>query len=215
MSQKEFSFDELKDADLIVDAVYKGGNFKDVRDDPLCKLMGCSNQGGFRIVGNSETSEYKFAVLYSTLLDPDWPDGLDLENGLFVYYGDNKKPGHELHDTPKKGNKLLRFCFEQIHNKPPNRDRVPPFFVFTKGAQGRDVIFNGLAVCGSQMTKPTEDLIAIWKSSNGRRFQNYRAVFTILNVPFISRVWINDLFAGKSLSENCPKAWRIWIESGN
>jgi hypothetical protein len=133
---------------------------------------------------------------------------------LFVYYGDNKGPGHELHDTPKKGSQLLRFCFDQIHREPPMRDNVPPFFIFTKGPEGRDVICCGLAVCGSPMKKPTEDLIAIWKNSEGRRFQNFKAVFSILNEPVISRLWLNDLLEGKSLTD-CPKAWRNWIETGD
>lgn len=46
MSQKEFSFDELSDADLIIDAIYKGGTFKNVRDDPLSKLLGAVIRAG-------------------------------------------------------------------------------------------------------------------------------------------------------------------------
>jgi len=68
---KKFVFDELAKADLIVDAIYEGGDHGDVRDDPLSRLMGCSNQGGFRIVGNARTSEFKLAVLYSSLDEPD------------------------------------------------------------------------------------------------------------------------------------------------
>lgn len=215
MGRKQFSFKELETADLFVDAMYKGGTFGDIRDDPLSKLLGCGNQGGFRIVGNSKTSEYQLAVLYSSLADPDWPDSLDSETGLFVYYGDNKRPGHELHDTPRKGNSLLRFCFGAIHSAPSRRDRVPPFFVFTKGSEGRDVVFRGLAAPGSRMVKPTEDLVAMWKSAGGERFQNYRAYFTILNVPVILRVWINDLLNGNPLSQNCPAAWRHWVETGD
>ena len=132
LTYKEFEFSELKKANLCVDALYKAGTQGNMRDDPLSKLMGCENQGGFRKIGKRETSEYKFAILYSLLDDPDWPDGLDLEQGLFLYYGDNKQPGHELHDTPKGGNELLRFCFDSINQSPPKRDRVPPFFIFTK-----------------------------------------------------------------------------------
>ena len=214
MSGKHFVFEELETADLVVDATYMGGNLGDVRDDPLSKLMECGNQGGFRIIGNSRTSEYKLAVLYSNLNDPNWPDTLDPETGLFVYYGDNKRPGHELHDTPRKGNNLLRFCFEAIHMEPPQRDVVPPFFVFTKGSEGRNVVFRGLAAPGWRLVRPTEDLVAIWKNDGGERFQNYRAYFTILDVHTISRAWIKDLMNGVPFSENCPNAWLRWVKTG-
>lgn len=214
LTGKQFAFEQLETADLIIDATYMGGNFGDVRDDPLSKLMGCGNLGGFRIVGDSKSSKYKLAVLYSSLDDTDWPDRLDVEAGLFVYYGDNKRPGHELHDTPRKGNKLLRFCFDGIHSTPARRDVVPPFFVFTRGTKGRDVVFRGLAAPGYRMIKPTEELVAIWKSTSGERFQNYQSYFTILNVPVISRIWINDLLNDAPLSNNCPEAWRHWVKTG-
>jgi hypothetical protein len=60
----------------------------------------------------------------------------------------------------------------------------------------------------------TEDLVAVWKSTDGQRFQNYRAIFTVLDASVISREWINDLAAGNPLSENAPKTWRDWVVSG-
>jgi hypothetical protein len=214
MVQKEFSFAELRTADLQVDALYKAGTQGNMRDDPLSKLMGCENQGGFRKVGKQSTSEYKLAILFSLLDDPDWPDTLDTEQGVFVYYGDNKEPGHELHDTPKGGNKLLKFCFDSINARPHRRQKVPPFFIFTRGLKGRDVIFRGLAAPGSERVRPTEELVAVWKSKEGSRFQNYQAYFTILNVPIISRSWLADLFQGNPLSQNCPDPWRRWVMTG-
>lgn len=213
MSQKQFDFHELETSDLIVDATYEGGTFGDVRDDPLSRLMRCGNQGGFRIVGESATKP-TLAVLYSSLDDPDWPDDLDIETGLFTYYGDNKSPGHELHDTPRKGNDLLRACFSSVHRLPPERNSIPPFFIFTKGVRGRDVVFRGLAVPGSPIISPTEDLVAVWKSKKHERFQNYRAFFTVLNVPRVLRSWIDDLFNRNPLSENCPSAWSQWVKTG-
>lgn len=59
-----------------------------------------------------------------------------------------------------------------------------------------------------------EDLVAVWKVKNGQRFQNYRAVFTILNEPRISREWISDIHSGRTLSENTPESWRAWVRSG-
>jgi len=212
MSRREVPFGELASSDLIVDATYKGGTSGTFADDPLSKIMGCGNQGGFRIVGNLKRP--KLAVLYSSLNDPDWPDALDYQTGLFVYYGDNKSPGHELHDTPRKGNLLLKLCFDAIHSSQNKRTKVPPFFVFTKGAEGRDVVFRGLAAPGSKLLRPTEDLAAIWKTKSKKRFQNYRAYFTILNVPVISRTWITELNKDNKLGSNCPMTWRNWVENG-
>lgn len=151
-------------------------------------------------------------MLYSSLNDPDWPDSIENETGLFTYFGDNKNPGHELHDTPRGGNALLRACFENYHNN--RRGAIPPFFVFTKGAVGRDVVFRGLAAPGTPANNSTEDLVAIWKSKVDQRFQNYKAFFTILDIPIISRHWISEIANSNILSSNCPRAWRSWVEQG-
>ena len=60
----------------------------------------------------------------------------------------------------------------------------------------------------------TEDLVAIWKSRSGERFQNYRSLFTILDVPHISRSWINDIKRGEPLSANVPRVWVDWVTGG-
>jgi hypothetical protein len=54
-------------------------------------------------------------VLTSSLSDPDWPDAVDRETGVFTYYGDNKRPGRALHDTPRNGNELLGRIFESAN----------------------------------------------------------------------------------------------------
>lgn len=205
--QKVIQFNNLKKADLIVDALYKGDNIGDIRDDPLSKLLGCDNQGGFRFVGRK-----KGIVLYTSLIDPDWPDFLDEQTGQFTYFGDNKRPGHLIHETPKGGNKILKDTFESLHTN--NRREIPPFFVFAKADIGRDVIFKGLAVPGAPGLSPTEDLIGIWKSKKSQRFQNYKAIFSILDVPIIKRDWINDIISGNVNSNNCPKVWMNWVNKG-
>src|SRR5215813_3375846 len=86
-------------------------------------------------------------MLYSSMGDPDWPDFIDVYTGVFTYFGDNKRPGHDLHDTPRRGNKLLQSCFGILHNAPGQRVKIPPCLVFTKGSKGRDVVFRGLAGC--------------------------------------------------------------------
>lgn len=208
----EFSFDELEESDLVVDAVYRGGDHDDVRDDPIHPLLGVGNMGGFRIRGSAKNEDVDVCVLYSELTDPDWPDTLYPESGRFVYYGDNKRPGHSLHDTQRKGNLVLRQMFEALHSG--DREDIPPVFVFTKAGRGRDVVFRGLAVPGAPDVAQTEDLVAIWKTSQGSRFQNYRAVFTILDVPRIARAWLDDLVAGKQVSEEAPDVWLEWRDGG-
>jgi Restriction endonuclease AspBHI N-terminal len=47
----------------------------------------------FRYVGSPRERTLKLCVLYSELADPDWPDELRVETGVFIYYGDNKRPG--------------------------------------------------------------------------------------------------------------------------
>jgi len=42
---KILSFDELAEADLIVDAIYLGGEANNAGDDPLNKLTQCGNIG--------------------------------------------------------------------------------------------------------------------------------------------------------------------------
>ena len=98
MAVKIVPFDALGDCDLDVDTVYLGGSAGNVGDDPLSRILPCGNLGGFRQVGKQDS--LKAVVLFSTLSDRDWPDSLDQFTGRFVYYGDNKKPGHGLHDTP-------------------------------------------------------------------------------------------------------------------
>jgi len=207
-----FAFNNLKDADLIVDAIYEGGMKGHIGDDALSALMGCGNQGGFRAVGgNPNNSGYRLVVLYSSLDDPDWPDYLDIYTGRFTYFGDNKNPGSAIHKTVRGGNKLLRHCFDILHIRGGDRSKIPPFFIFTKGIKGRDVIFRGLAVPGEEGLD-SEDLVAVWKSAEGRRFQNYRAIFTILNACVISREWLNDIRSGNPLSYNAPDAWIEWVK---
>lgn len=153
-------------------------------------------------------------VLTTGLDDPDWPDEMDREVGVFTYFGDNKKPGHELHDTPRYGNLLLKFMFDHAHGDANDRIQVPPVFVFAKGGAWRDMVFLGLAVPGASNLDANNDLIAVWKLRNSSRFQNYRAKFTILDAPKITRQWIAEISAGQPLGPACPESWRAWVEHG-
>lgn len=207
-------YNQLVFCDLIVDAQYETGPKGNFGGDPIAALLTMENQGGFRKKGNTKVEPMKLdsLALYSSLCDLDWPDQLNSINGVFTYYGDNKQPGYELHDTPKKGNSILRFIFECNHNN--RRNEVPPIFIFTQGDKSRDVVFRGLAVPGAININEYDDLVAIWKTKGNQRFQNYRAIFSILDVQKIDRAWINDINNHNPFTKNAPKEWITWVESG-
>lgn len=205
--------DELATADLVVDRVFQGGRRGNASDDPLNRLLPVSNMGGFRIIGGRR--EPRLVVLLSKMDNPDWPDGLDKETGLFTYFGDNREPGQELHATNRYGNQLLRDMFDRLHGGAAARRVLPPVLVFAKTGTYRDVTFLGLAAPGAANLDANADLVAVWKLRNGSRFQNYRAQFTILDVPVISREWIGEIAAGRTAGEHCPEAWRRFIDSGS
>ena len=215
-TMKVIPFTEIMTSDLFVDAVYESSSDGQLAGEPISKLLpGSGNMGGFRVSGRGERKNW--VVLFTTGEDRDWPDTLDLSTGQFVYYGDNKTPGHELHNTRAGGNKVLRHAFSRLHADQEPRCDIAPFLIFKKlptATAARSVQFKGLAVPGFQGISATEDLVAVWKSSDGQRFQNYRSIFTILDAPVIKREWIYDLAAGNSRTENAPKAWIDWLESG-
>ena len=208
-------FKDLQTANLIVDAVYESSADGQLSGEPLSKLLpGCANMGGFRVSGRGEKKNW--VVLFTTGEDRDWPDTLNLSTGQFVYYGDNKIPGHELHDT-RGGNNVLRHAFAWLHADQNPRSEIAPFFVFKRfptATGARSVQFKGLAVPGFPGLSATEDLVAVWKTSEGQRFQNYRSIFTILDVPVIKREWIRDLSLGTPITPNAPKAWQQWSATG-
>ena len=205
-------FSQASSADLTIDAVYRGDRRGNAGDDPLPLLLKVSNSGGFRYRG--QVNALKLVVLTSSGKDPDWPDTLDRETGTYVYYGDNKRPGRGLDATPRKGNKLLERIFELALSGIEGRKRVPPIFLFANTGEWRDVSFLGLAVPGNAGLLTSEDLVALWRIAEGRRFQNYRARLTVLDVPSISRTWINDIIAGNPRSKSAPTAWMDWVKSG-
>jgi hypothetical protein len=210
--ERTIPFSELAMADLHVDAVYQSGRKGNAGDDPFPRLLTVSNMGGFRYRGSLDALE--MVVLTSTLSDPDWPDELDRETGIFTYYGDNKSPGRALHATPRNGNELLRRIFAASHSGDAGRASVPPILVFANTGEWRDVMFLGLAVPGTSDQQLAEDLVAIWRTAGGMRFQNYRARFTILDAPIISRKWIEEIIAGRPHASLAPQVWMDWIDKG-
>lgn len=210
---RRFSFEELLDAPLIIDAVYSGGNLGDVRDDPIARLIPKSgNQGGFRQVGGRAFGDCRMLILSSSGVDPDWPDRLDVESGIYTYYGDNKKPGFAIHETPRGGNLLLQSIFA-ASTVIPERMKTPPILVFTSTGSGRDVMFRGLAVPSASLD---DGLVAVWRQAGGRRFQNYRAQFEIIRCTELARNWINAVANGAAPTEapQVPRAWLDWVRTG-
>lgn len=207
------SVNQLATTDLHVDAIYQGGRNGNAGDDPFPRLLGMSNQGGFRYRGDIG-GRLEMLLLTSSFSDPDWPDALDRETGVFTYYGDNKSPGRGLHDTGRRGNRLLQRIFEDAHGGMESRLRVPPIFLFARSGGWRDVIFLGLAVPGASDLSLSEDLVAIWRTAGNLRFQNYRARFTVLDAAAISRAWIDSIIAGMPDDAHAPAAWLAWQRSG-
>lgn len=203
-------FKDLERSDLVIDEIYCGGTATNISSEVLNKLMLCSNSGGFRQVKNKD-GKYAYCVLYTTGEDIDWKDYLDAELGRFIYYGDNKKEGHSIHNTSRKGNEILRTCFEKLENN--DRDSIIPFFIFQK-VKGRDVRFLGLAVPGDDRLTKEEQLISVWSQKDGRRYQNYKAIFSILDVSTIDRRWLMDLKNSIDNSKYEPEVWKEWQKKG-
>lgn len=169
---------------------------------------------GFSAYGNPLKDSVKFVVLYTSGAEADWPDALDPFTGSFTYFGDNRSPGRELHDTLRRGNLLLSLVFERASSGAQSRQQVPPFLLFDKPGTGRDVRFRGLLAPGSDRVSGQEDLVAVWRTMRGQRFQNYRAQFTVLDVPSVLSAWLDQVKAGKPLGAGCPAGWKTWTELG-
>lgn len=214
----EIKFEDLGKTDLIVDAIYKGGKNGNIGDDPLSKIFPkLGNMSGFRKAKRKDDpTKFAYCVLYTTMNELEWPDYLDEETGVFRYYGDNRKPGRTLTQTKQGGNKLLEQVFTTL-NSNANLQDIPPFFIFKKGKEGRDVQFLGLAAPGNPNISPDKDLVAFWRTIGDNRFQNYEAYFTILdtkNEP-ISYDWLVSLCEDYQNSiEKAPQVWKKFQKEG-
>lgn len=224
-NNKKIRKDNVK---LYLDCVYCNNKpYKNLSDLVLSTLMGVGTMGGFRPIGSYKDSfDIKYVVLYSTHEDIYWQDKLDEELGIFTYYGDNQESGRELHDTKLGGNKILREVYSCSQSDDINvRKKIPPFFLFEK-VEGGDVRFSGLLVPGYRGIPQKEWLTAVWaKRKEGGRFQNYKAIFTVLdtsegsaenpNDASIDLKWLEDLKKGKGYeSQFAPKVWKKYIQTG-
>lgn len=212
----KFSFDDLPSAPLHVDAIYEGGPQPNKGADALARLLKAGNSGGFRFCGKVGAPAY--AVLYTDGTRGEWPDYLDRRTGVFTYFGDNDKPGSGgVGAGNRKGNQFLERIFAALHAPTRARQAIPPIFAFEKHAtetSRRSVRFLGLAVPGAENLSATEDLVAVWKSIDGSRFQNYKASLTILDVSEVDREWIWALERGEVSPALAPVPWVEWKQSG-
>ena len=214
----EVLFEDLENSNLMVDCIYKGGTAPNISAEPFHKLIpGCENSGGFRKkLRKDGNGKYAYIVLYTSMEELEWPDYLDAETGVFRYYGDNRKAGQKLTETKKKGNKILEDIFHILNNSQDLSD-IPPFLVFKKTGNGRDIQFLGLAAPGNPRISPDKDLVAFWRTDRNNRFQNYEAYFTILDTgkEVITKKWIYSLIEDHENNlEYAPKAWKEFIAKG-
>lgn len=211
-------FSDLSSADLVIDAIYESDRSRSSYGaEPLHHLIpGFGNAGGFRKSSDNKGNSIAL-LLTSNGSEVEWPDELDPYSGTYTYYGDNRKPGRNLHDTKPLGNLELSRIFSLAHGDKEDRLKCPIILVFHSVPGGRDFQFKGMAVPGTRYLSRGDDLVAIWRVTNGERFQNYRATFTILNVGKISGDWIREVVATKVvnlLDTRFPKALKNWIETG-
>lgn len=212
--------------ELQIDADYRNTNNWKNPDDVFNRFFrfsdgkGVNNTSGFRPKSksgkNTEITDCGFCILVTNFSESEWPDYIDRENGIFIYYGDNRSAGKQLEDTPVGGNRLLSSTFSNLHTN--KRDKIPPFLCFEKVAadNGTYMKFLGLACPGAQEVSALNDLVAVWRVKDDCRFQNYRATFTILKEEKISKAWLEDIVAGipTSQSVHCPKTWKLWVKTG-
>ena len=212
----KISFKDLKGSGLFVDTVYEGGNDKNISSEVLSKLLHVGNSGGFRkcmeIVNGKKSKNVAYVCIYTTGEELEWMDKIDRTLGRFVYWGDNRKAGNSLTRTKFGGNEFL----EEIYSKLALglRKHIAPVFVFQKYCR-RDVIFCGLAVPGDCRINPQDALVSVWAQNSNGRYQNYKAIFTILDISCIDSRWLNDLENGVGYkSQYAPEVWKKWVDKG-
>ena len=215
-----FKFDQLTTAPLIVDAVYEGGNAPNLKSEVISKVLSAENNkgitlkvhntGGFRYRG--QLPNPRVVALTSNSSEPAWPDNINPITSQLTYFGDNRSPG-ELHDTNLGGNQILADSFARFEQGSTARESLPVFLYFTKWS-GFSQEFRGLVVPGGTGVSEDDQLIAEWRTKNGSTFQNYKALFTVLNIPELSRQWITDLILGDDKLLNAPEIYRRWVATG-
>jgi len=208
-------FSRLGKLDLTAGTIYEGGRAGNASDDPLARILKGGNAGSFRYCGS--VGDLNYLIIIISPDDPNWADSIDIDSSTITCYGDNRRPGGRLLDTPKNGNLILKKLFGSLRSAKDPRKAVSPIFIFCRypnQASPRSVQFIGIAAPGSPHVQATKSLTYIQRRINSQRFYNYCATFTILDIPMISRAWIDDLEAGQTNSKHRPIVWNMWQKSG-
>lgn len=165
-----------------------------------------------KVVGGKKTKDVAYVCIYTTGEELEWKDELDRTLGRFTYWGDNRKAGNPITKTKFGGNEFLEKIYYELECG--IRGQIAPVFVFQKYS-GWDVMFCGLAVPGDRRINPQDALISVWAQNDEGRYQNYRAIFTLLDVASINRHWLNDLENGLGYeSKYAPEVWKEWVSKG-
>jgi hypothetical protein len=203
-STKRYAFDELPRAPLVVDAIYEGGKSGNISDEPISRLLPVGNAGGIRTA--TYAGNTALLVLVTSGEHSDWPDNFDPESGILTYYGDNRTPGNPIHETPRRGNATLRRLFDSAAE---DRKAAFPVFAFAREGSGRSHRFLGLFVPGDWRTPSETGLSAVWRTAGARRFSNYLATFSALDVDVVPRDWLQRLLSDGEDGDG-PNAWQLW-----
>jgi hypothetical protein len=148
-----------------------------------------------------------------------WQDTFDSDNGVIVYYGDNKTGLQDAGDAD--GNKALLSVLK-VHTSPDRseRKRAIPLVFFQQIAHGGRIKgqrrFHGFGI----VTR-AERVTQLNRRKNDY-FANYKFEFTVLSVAHENErfdwSWIdarrNNQLTLRQTESLAPKSWRDWITGG-
>ena len=128
-------FNQISEADLIVDAIYEGGTVNNLGSEVLSKVLHVGNAGGFRKCmkrsdSGKRLNEEAYVGIYSSGEEIEWRDELDRTLGRFTYWGGNRKAGNPMLATKSGGNSFLEKTFSCLSNG--DRKNIAPIFIFQK-----------------------------------------------------------------------------------
>ena len=193
--------------DLVVDRVYKGGTAGNAADDPLARLLPgwATRAGSARWAGRQGRGQAGRAVHLrrrTGLARRPGPLHRDLH---LLRRQPLTRPGTARHPA-KRGNLLLSRVFERAHAGPGGPAEGPAVPAVRQARHGPRRAVPRAARTGSDRLSGEEDLVAVWRTTEGQRFQNYRARFTVLDAASVTRAWIGQIIAGDPLGTACPAA---------